>query len=207
MTKKSKKAGKADSPQSGRLRIVAGKWGGRFLPIADAPGLRPTSERIRETLFNWLAPTIEGARCLDLYAGTGALGFEALSRGASEVVFVEQAPVAVAALRQAEYMLRADDSVIHVGDAIRFLNTATQAPYNVVFLDPPFADARLTEVCELLVAHLAPGALVYLEQDKAQAPPVLPVGWELLREKTAGMVRYSLVSIPRTTSNPEGAQA
>ena len=204
MTKRKTKSAKAAQGLPGKLRIVAGKWGGRFLPIADVPGLRPTAERIRETLFNWLAPTIEGSRCLDLFAGTGALGFEALSRGAGEVVFVEQSSVAIAALRQAEYVLRADDALIHAGDAYRFLDDQRQAPFNVIFLDPPFAEAPLTEICELLVPHAAKNALVYIEQDKQQPPPTLPSGWQLLREKTAGMVRYSLVSTDQDPSNEEG---
>jgi 16S rRNA (guanine966-N2)-methyltransferase len=207
MAKQSKKSSNTGQALPGRLRIVAGKWGGRFLPVADAPGLRPTAERIRETLFNWLAPTIEGARCLDLFAGTGALGFEALSRGASEVTFVEQSPVAIAALRQAEYVLRADDSVIYAGDAYRFLDSNVQGLFDVVFLDPPFAAAPLTELCDLLQPYLTANAMIYIEQDKDQPPPALPSGWQILREKNAGMVRYSLVSAIRNSSKPEGEAA
>ena len=204
MAKQNTKSSNAGQSPPGRLRIVAGKWGGRFLPVADAPGLRPTAERIRETLFNWLAPTIEGARCLDLFAGTGALGFEALSRGASEVTFVEQSPVAIAALRQAEYVLRADDLVIYAGDAFRFLDSNVQGQFDVVFLDPPFAAAPLTELCDLLQPYLAASAMIYIEQDKDQPPPTLPPSWQILREKNAGMVRYSLVSAVHNSSNLQG---
>lgn len=193
MTKRKKTSTNAANSPPGRLRIVAGKWRGRPLPVADVPGLRPTSERIRETLFNWLQPTIEGARCLDLYAGTGALGFEALSRGAGEVVFVELSPVAVAALRKAEYVLHADDSMIHADDAIHFLESHDEAPFDIVFLDPPFDNAPLTDLCRLLEAEVADGALIYIERGSDQPAPDLPEGWEVLREKRAGMVVYSLV--------------
>ena len=180
----------------GRVRIVAGKWRGRRLPVPAAPGLRPTSDRIRETLFNWLAPRIEGARCLDLYAGTGALGFEALSRGAAEVLFVEQSPEAARSLAQSARLLDAAQAVIHTGDAVRFLQKAELRQCDVVFLDPPFGDARLAELCRLLVARpwLAPGAAVYLEQDRGADPLALPDGWRIAREKSAGNVRYALVT-------------
>lgn len=191
--------GNARTPP-GRVRIVAGKWRGRRLPVPAAPGLRPTSERIRETLFNWLAPRIEGARCLDLYAGTGALGFEALSRGAAEVLFVEQADAVARGLADSARLLDAANAGIHVGDAVRFLQQAEARPRDIVFLDPPFGDHRLTdrleELCRLLGARpwLAPGAAVYVEQDRKACPLSLPDGWRLAREKCAGNVRYALVT-------------
>ena len=117
---KKQKRGTRGSP-SGRLRIVAGKWRSRLLPVANEPGLRPTSERIRETLFNWLAPVIEGARCLDLFAGTGALGLEALSRGASAVMFVEKAKTAVAGLNASIRELPADGATVKQADALTWL--------------------------------------------------------------------------------------
>jgi 16S rRNA (guanine966-N2)-methyltransferase len=153
------------------------------LPIADEPGLRPTSERIRETLFNWLAPTIEGARCLDLYAGSGALGLEALSRGANEVVFVEKSAVAAAVL---------DDSIA----ALDAKGAQVRIPFDIVFLDPPFAADLLGDLCRLLDERgwLAAGARVYLEQDTERPLPRLPDGWAVFREQTAGQVRYALVT-------------
>ncbi len=180
----------------GRVRIVAGKWRGRRLPVPAAPGLRPTSERIRETLFNWLAPRIEGARCLDLYAGTGALGFEALSRGAAEMLFVEKSPSAARALADTIRLLDATGAAVHVGDALRFLEKAEVRQRDIVFLDPPFGDARLAELCRLLKTRpwLAPGAAVYLEQDRKSDLPELPEGWSIVREKCAGSVRYTLVA-------------
>jgi len=181
---------------SGRLRIVAGKWRSRLLPVADEPGLRPTAERIRETLFNWLAPVIEGADCLDLFAGTGALGLEALSRGANSAVFVECAKKAVLRLRGSIRELDADNAVVHEADALAWLGQEGGETFDIVFLDPPFAADHYEELCRLLAERhwLAAGALVYLEQDIDQLVPTLPAGWEILREKTAGNVRYSLIN-------------
>jgi len=182
----------------GRLRIVAGKWRSRTLKIASAPGLRPTSERIRETLFNWLAPRIQGAHCLDLFAGTGALGIEALSRGAATVTFVERSREAAASLRQACDELAADGATIRPIDALRFLDSNHDEKFDLVFLDPPFADDSLAVLCRLLNddGHLSKGARIYLEQDKTQAPPELPEEWVIACEKKAGNVRYSLVDTP-----------
>ncbi len=165
--------------------------------MPDAPGLRPTSDRIRETLFNWLAPRIEGARCLDLYAGTGALGFEALSRGAAEVLFVDNSKIAVRALEESARLLAAAGAAIHAADAVQFLREADVRQRDVVFVDPPFGDARLTELCRLLAARpwLAPGAAVYLEQDRNAGPIEFPDGWRTAREKCAGNVRYTLMIV------------
>jgi len=181
---------------SGRLRIVAGKWRSRLLPIGDEPGLRPTSERIRETLFNWLASTIAGSRCLDLFAGTGALGFEALSRGAREVVFVENSAGAAAALKESAEVLEARDARIVEADGIRYLKGEPQ-PFDIVFLDPPFAADLLEDLCRLLSEDnwLAEDARIYLEQDRERPLPKLPEGWTVLKEKTAGQVRYALVTV------------
>jgi 16S rRNA (guanine966-N2)-methyltransferase len=186
----------AGSSPPGRLRIVAGKWRNSRLKIAPLPGLRPTSERIRETLFNWLTSCIHGARCLDLYAGTGALGLEAMSRGAATVTFVEQSGKAAAMLRQACNDLGADGVTIRSIDALQFLDSSDNESFDLVFLDPPFADNSLADLCKILGdgGHLSPGALVYLEQPKAQEPPELPDRWVIAHEKTAGNVRYSLVN-------------
>jgi 16S rRNA (guanine966-N2)-methyltransferase len=184
------------------LRIVAGKWRNSRLKIALLPGLRPTSERIRETLFNWLSYRIHGAHCLDLYAGTGALGLEALSRGAATVTFVEHSREAAAILRQACDDLGADGATIASVDALRFLDASGNESFDLVFLDPPFADDSLADLCRLLGdgGHLTPGAVVYLEQDKALDPPELPNGWVIAHEKIAGNVRYSLVNTPSQES-------
>ena len=185
----------------GRLRIVAGIWRSRLLDIADVPGLRPTSERVRETLFNWLAPCIEGARCLDLFAGTGALGLEALSRGAREAVFVERSPLAADTLRRNIDELGTANATVITGDALAYLASGIEGEFDIVFLDPPFAAGLLEQLCKLLHERgvLAAGgkaarARVYLEQDRDRPEPVLPDGWRLLKNKTAGRVRYMLAA-------------
>ena len=181
----------------GRLRIVAGKWRSRLLPVVDLPGLRPTSERVRETLFNWLSSTISGKRCLDLFAGTGALGFEALSRGAGSVTLVEQSRQAADGLRDCVQTLAADDARIECADALSFLRAGTVTGYDLVFLDPPFADDLLEECCRMLQskAWLKPNATIYIEQDKRQPSAPLPDGWQVEKEKTAGNVRYALIRV------------
>ncbi len=180
----------------GRLRIVAGNWRSRLLDIADAPGLRPTPERIRETLFNWLAPHIEGASCLDLFAGTGALGLEALSRGAAGTVFVEKSEVAARVLKSNVEMLGAKGATVCEADAFEYLRQAPLRSFDIVFLDPPFAADMLEDLCRLIDERqvLAAGARVYLENDVATDEAVLPAGWELLKSRVAGQVRYALVA-------------
>jgi 16S rRNA (guanine966-N2)-methyltransferase len=182
--------------QPGRLRIVAGKWRSRLLPVADVAGLRPTSERIRETLFNWLAPRIQGAHCLDLFAGTGALGFEALSRGAESVVFVERSGKACEHLRSSIGLLDAEGATLLRMDAKQYLARGDLQPCDIVFLDPPFADNAPGELCRLLLQSgcLAQHARIYIEQDRAADTVELPDGWTLTHEKSAGNVRYSLVT-------------
>lgn len=181
----------------GRLRIVAGNWRSRLLDIADVKGLRPTSERIRETLFNWLAPTLHGSRCLDLYAGTGALGLEALSRGAAEAVFVERSNVAAKQLQQNVKLLDAQGATILTRDALDYLRASPSGSFDIVFLDPPFADDLLEETCRLLAGSglLAGGTQIYLEQARAQAEPRLPGNWTIKKNKTAGNVRYMLAEV------------
>ncbi len=180
---------------TGRLRIVAGKWRSRLLEIAAVPGLRPTPERVRETLFNWLTPHIAGARCLDLFAGTGALGLEALSRGAAETVFVERSRTAVNALRRNIAELNATGAIVHELDAIGYLHGGEPGAFDIVFLDPPFGADLTEDLCRLLDAGslLAADARVYIEQDRSKPEPEWPEGWQMLKTKTAGNVRYSLV--------------
>ena len=191
--KHSQSQAQAQSP--GRLRIVAGIWRSRLLEIADVDGLRPTSERIRETLFNWLSPHIASARCLDLCAGTGALGLEALSRGAAESVFVEKSPVAVAALRRNIAALGTDKATVQQMDARQYLQAGQCGQFDIVFIDPPFAADLHEELCRLIATQgiLAGDARVYVEQDRAKKECALPHGWEALKAKSAGNVRYSLL--------------
>ena len=187
---------------AGRLRIVAGNWRGRLLKVVDAPSLRPTPERIRETLFNWLQEQIHGRRCLDLFAGSGALGLEALSRGAGEVVFVEQSRRVADGLRSNLALLGADTGAVVQADALTYLERPPSQPFDLVYLDPPFAMDRMTELCTLLArpGWLNPDALLYTEQGKGQDTHSLPPGWATRREKTAGAVRYALL-----TANPQEA--
>jgi len=189
-------ASSSKKSQPGRLRIVAGNWRSRLLEIADVPGLRPTSSRIRETLFNWLKPGIHGARCLDLYAGTGALGLEALSRGAAEAVFVEKSRAAVVTLEKNIQALGATAAFVHAGDAFGYLQGESRGQFDIVFLDPPFAADKLADLCRLLdeTSVLARGAQVYIEEDRSRPDLVLPDGWQVTKSKQAGNVRYSLVT-------------
>ncbi len=193
MPKQNKTAGKRG--QRGRLRIVAGKWRSRLLEIVDGPGLRPTPERIRETLFNWLAPRLEGMRCLDLFAGTGVLGLESLSRGAASAVLVENSPRATDTLRRNIELLHADNASVIQTDAFEFLRTGCGDVFDLVFLDPPFAINASGELCRLLAESslLAPGALVYLEEDRSRPETELPRAWRTLKSGRAGNVRYSLI--------------
>jgi 16S rRNA (guanine966-N2)-methyltransferase len=188
-----KSAGKKKSP-AGQLRIVAGNWRSRLLTIADVNGLRPTAERIRETLFNWLEPDVHGSRCLDLCAGTGALGLEALSRGALEAVFVESSAVAVKVLRANAESLSASGAEILHEDAREFLGRAVTRPFDIVFLDPPFKAELHDELCRLLQKQnwLAANGKIYIESDKDQPEVKVPVGWRILNKKTAGNVCYML---------------
>ncbi len=185
----------------GRLRIVAGKWRSRLLQIIDEPELRPTSERIRETLFNWLLPMTEGARCLDLFAGTGALGIEAMSRGAGQVVFIEKSAALVAGIRKNLAELNATNVEVSQRDAMDYLRNADPQPFDIVFLDPPFNTELLSEACSLLQENgwLSANAMVYLEQGNDKEKPALPNGWIVSQEKVAGKVSYSLASIRMPT--------
>ncbi len=166
---------------------------GRLLPIPDQPGLRPTPDRVRETLFNWLAPVLPGARCLDLFAGSGALGLEAASRGAGAVVLVERSDPVVRQLRSNVLTLGVEHVQVVRADALDWLE-GEPSPFHIVFLDPPFADGQLAPACERLArpGWLAPGARIYLETAARTGLPPLPPGWELLRERTAGQVRFAL---------------
>jgi 16S rRNA (guanine966-N2)-methyltransferase len=182
------------------LRIIGGTWRGRTWRFPEGD-IRPTPDRVRETLFNWLSTRIAGARCLDLFAGSGALGLEALSRGAARVVFVEQATAAARNLRQTLDLWggeRAAAAQLHVADANAFLGGRPE-PFDVVFLDPPFASSLLGQVAARLEAHgwLAPGALIYAECAVREGLPPLPAPWTVAKSGKAGEVGYHLLRRPQ----------
>jgi 16S rRNA (guanine966-N2)-methyltransferase len=180
---------------SGKVRIIGGRWRGTRLDVPAAPGLRPSSDRVRETLFNWLMPVLPDARVLDLFAGTGALGLEALSRGAARAVLIERDPALVAPLQA--LLARLQDSggaVVARADALGWLRTSKET-FDVAFVDPPFEAALWPQVWGLLQPRLAPGALVYVEAPHLAAVE-LPRGWELHREGRTREVRFALYRLP-----------
>ncbi|MCK4865860.1 MAG: 16S rRNA (guanine(966)-N(2))-methyltransferase RsmD [Gammaproteobacteria bacterium] len=179
---------------SNQLRIIGGEWRGRKLRFPDAPNLRPTPDRVRETIFNWLAPMINGARCLDLFAGSGALGLEALSRGAAFTTFVDSHKKVTLTLQEHLDLLNSNDKAeVLQMDGVKFLNNSAQ-PYDLVFLDPPYHLDFMGKVVPLLEENgwLSDNAMLYLEIEKRQSLPELPENWQQLKEKTAGEVSYFL---------------
>ena len=173
----------------GILRIIGGTYRSRRLKIPVRPGLRPTPDRVRETLFNWLGQELSGLACLDLFAGSGALGFEAASRGAAQVVLVEKDRVALAELERNRALLGAAQVQVHGADASAFLGRAGEK-FDVVFLDPPFRQNALPALLQALPARLAAGARVYVESD---VPVAAPQQWTELKRARAGQVSYQLL--------------
>ena len=178
----------------GRLRIIGGEFRSRLIDFDAEAGVRPTPDRVRQTVFDWLTPVIDGARALDLYAGSGALGFEAISRGAREAVFVERGRVQLAAIREAVTKLGETQRARVVdADALSFLarEATNHARYDLVFIDPPYGADLLAPTLAKLPAVLMPSARIYIEWPLGK-PPVLPPGYALLKEKEAGQVSYGL---------------
>ncbi len=169
----------------GQIRIIGGQWRGRKLPVADVAGLRPTTDRVRETLFNWLMFELQGARVLDLFAGSGALGFEAASRGAAEVTLIERHEgVARTLAANIERLQSVERLQLTVADALRFAATPPAAPYDLLFVDPPFGQGLLRELLPLLThpAWLRPGGWLYIEHETAltiSPPPSFTVHRQL----------------------------
>jgi 16S rRNA (guanine966-N2)-methyltransferase len=175
-----------------KLRIIGGRWRSRTLSFPAVEGLRPTGDRIRETLFNWLAPILPDSRCLDLFAGSGILAFEALSRGAAHCSLVELNPAAVRQLRENANHLQAENAVIHQTSALEFLARPTTEAFDVVFIDPPFAANLWQPVMALLDGGLLQDdALIYVEAPVDQSMD-LPPTLQIHREKRAGQVCYRL---------------
>ena len=179
----------------GQLRIIGGKWRSRKLAFPQQDNLRPTPDRVRETVFNWLQAEVPGSRCLDVFAGSGALGFEAASRGAGEVVMIEQNPEAATALTRNIELLNAGNIQPVIADAIEWLMN-NQRRFDIVFLDPPYKAGLLGQCCEILESgqSLAENAKIYLEHAAGDDKIVIPESWECLKHKSAGQVTYKLFS-------------
>lgn len=179
----------------GSVRIIGGQWRGRRVPVPDSEGLRPSGDRCRETLFNWLQPFLHKAKCADLFAGTGVLGLEAVSRGAASAALVEKSRTVASVLRQSVGMLGARQVAVVEGDALSWLAQQAPSSMDIVFVDPPFA----LNMAEKVMASLAqtqalrPGGLVYLESAAPDLAPVTGPGWEVLKEKRLGEVRMQLL--------------
>jgi 16S rRNA (guanine966-N2)-methyltransferase len=180
----------------GELRIIGGQWRGRKLRFPALPGLRPSPDRVRETLFNWLAPEIAGARCLDLFAGSGALGLEALSRGAASCIFVDSAGAACERIRAHLTLLSCRGGSVQQAETAQWLahKPGNSAAFDMVFLDPPFRQDFLYNCCEQLEGNdwLAPRAWIYIESGADETLPAVPANWLLHRDKRAGQVAYRL---------------
>jgi 16S rRNA (guanine966-N2)-methyltransferase len=176
----------------GKLRIIGGEYRRRLIEFDTSSDVRPTPDRVRQTVFDWLAPVITGMRCADLFAGSGAMGLEALSRGAAHVTFVESAPRQASMIREACRLLRATQTDVTTMDALYFIEQ-TWHRFNLVFLDPPYGGDLLARALVDLPKMLAPDNRIYLEWPQGRPPP-LPPGFELLREKQAGKVCFALAT-------------
>ena len=177
---------------TGNIRIIAGKHRGRKLPVLMAEGLRPTTDRVKETVFNWLMPYIQDAKCLDCFAGSGSLGFEAMSRGAQQITLLELNKSAVKQLEANKSLLKAENITIKQTNTLKYLQQTTDV-FDLVFLDPPFRK-QLVEQCAILLNNgwLAEDALIYVEMEANDNSQKLPQDWLLLKEKVAGQVNYQL---------------
>ena len=176
-----------------RLRIIGGEWRSRFLPFPDVEGLRPTTDRIRETVFNWLQPVVPGANVLDMFAGSGALGFEALSRGAQSLTLLEMNAKAAKQLTENVRTLKTENAKVVQTDALSWLKQCEEK-FDLIFLDPPFNKGLLPECLALIESRnlLNPNAWIYIESEQDLSSLNLPINWRLHRDKKAGQVRLSL---------------
>ena len=183
-----------EKPGNSSIRIIAGEWRSRRLPVIDVPGLRPSGDRSRETLFNWLQAHIPGSKCVDLFAGTGALGFEAASRGAVSVALLERDSRALAYLGRSKDLLNAEQVSIHHGVAMRWLDEQDADTYNIIFVDPPFQEDLGEAVLQKIAQSecLVAGGFVYLESPASKVAPAPPPGWSIWKEKGLGEVRMQV---------------
>ncbi|MFN2360875.1 MAG: 16S rRNA (guanine(966)-N(2))-methyltransferase RsmD [Marinobacter sp.] len=182
---------------SGELRIIGGDWRSRKLSFPEAGGVRPTPARTRETLFNWLSFHLAGSRCLDLFAGSGALGLEALSRGAGTAVFVDHTPALAQALRSNLRLLKAENGEVVCQNIETYLTQDPARPFDILFMDPPFRQGWLEKLFPLIAANhwVKPGGWIYAEHESELATPTPPAHWTLHRQKSAGQVTYCLYKV------------
>ncbi|AXS83918.1 16S rRNA (guanine(966)-N(2))-methyltransferase RsmD [Marinobacter sp. Arc7-DN-1] len=182
---------------AGELRIIGGDWRSRKLRFPDAGGVRPTPARARETLFNWLTFHLAGSSCLDLFAGSGALGLEALSRGAATVTLVDHTPALATALRDNLRLLKSNGGEVVCADVESYLKQRNRPPFDIVFMDPPFRQGWLGRLFPLLDQQewIRPGGWVYVEHESEIPTPAVPGTWQLHRQKSAGQVTYSLFRV------------
>lgn len=192
-TTKPASANKSTRP-GGVIRIIGGDWRGRKLPVLDKDGLRPTSDRVRETLFNWLQFEIASKRCLDVFAGSGALGFEAKSRGAADVLMLEKSESVARQLRQNTQLLKTQAIEVQTTDSLQYLAHQAEQTFDVVFIDPPFNQQLVQPTLDALFEHawVNHQAWLYIEQEKSLDWPTLPSGWQIYREKTTSQTRFAL---------------
>lgn len=185
------------TPASSQLRLIGGQWRGRKLSFIESDGLRPTGDRIRETLFNWLQADLHQSRCLDLFAGSGALGLEALSRGAAHCTFIDNAPSVSQQLQQNINTLSAQTSAQVInGNCLEWISQSTHTGVDIIFLDPPFAancwQACLDAIFDSTLLHQ--DSLIYFEADRDTPPPSLPTPWQFIRHKHSGKIQYGLIA-------------
>lgn len=182
------------SSKQGQIRIIAGQWRGRKLPVKDLEGLRPTTDRVKETVFNWLAMDVRDANCLDCFSGSGSLGLEALSRYAANALLLEKDKNAAKQLQTNLDTVKASNGKVVCTDTLSFLTQAAQQEFDLVFVDPPFRKGLLEPCCESLENNgwLSENALIYVEREKELTQPNLPPNWSLIKDKTAGQVIYQI---------------
>lgn len=187
------------APKSmGEVRVIAGLWRGRKLPVLNAEGLRPTTDRVKETLFNWLMMDVANARCLDCFAGSGSLGIEALSRQAQAVVFLEKFATAAQQLKKNLTSLKTDKGTVVNTDTLSYLAQKNSSePFDIIFIDPPFHHQFVPQILPLLQENnwLAENALIYVETEKNHPPLLLAENWQVIKEKSAGMVTSRLIQV------------
>lgn len=188
-----------NSKKINTVRIIGGQWRGRKITFPDLPGLRPTPDRVRETVFNWLAPHLLGAHCLDMFAGSGVLGFEALSRGARQVVMIDHASIIIQQLRSHAQQLQIDPATLILIPAV-FPDPellSHREPFDIIFMDPPYHQNFIQPCCDFLIKQklIKPNTLIFIETERDLDPLPIPAEWRIKRSKMAGQVRYYFVAV------------